>query len=424
MQQRISKPHKAPVFFCIFIVLSSFHRYAPTRLRTPHNVLSGAKMSAKFSFSDIKLRSLKPGEYWDASVPAFGIRVGTRTATFILKKGNSRIKIGRFPNMTLQVARRQAVALKDASEQPTPAITLGAALELYLTVHGETLRTRSRYQINCELRKLEGLRHKKLQSVTTHELMEIVDKNKRIAKNNVFRAARSFFMFCKRRRLLEKSPLDYLPMPSKQVARSRVLTDDELRGIHQAALSDGGTFSNIVLLLMYAGQRRSETAALQFSWINENEKTITIPGSVTKNGRSHLFPMGALVSTLVASLYQNSNIKNGHGLLFPGRENSSEKITVFSNWNRAKRAFNKTCDLYDWTLHDLRRTYRTIHARIGTPPHIAERLINHVGSTPEVQRIYERYTYMPEMVKAVAAFDEELEKILQVRFVPLAAHAA
>jgi len=34
----------------------------------------------------------------------------------------------------------------------------------------------------------------------------------------------------------------------------------------------------------------------------------------------------------------------------------------------------------DWRLHDLRRTMRTLHAQIGTPAHIGERLINHAVS--------------------------------------------
>lgn len=58
-----------------------------------------------------------------------------------------------------------------------------------------------------------------------------------------------------------------------------------------------------------------------------------------------------------------------------------------------------------WTLHDLRRTYRTIHARIGTMPHIAERLVNRASSRSDVDDIYDRHTYLPEMALAMKNYE-------------------
>jgi hypothetical protein len=65
-------------------------------------------------------------------------------------------------------------------------------------------------------------------------------------------------------------------------------------------------------------------------------------------------------------------------------------------------------------LRDLRRTYRTIHGRIGTPPHIAERLINHISSTSELERTYDRWAYLPDMRMAVLAFENHLSEIVGV----------
>jgi hypothetical protein len=71
---------------------------------------------------------------------------------------------------------------------------------------------------------------------------------------------------------------------------------------------------------------------------------------------------------------------------------------------------------------DLRRTYRTTHAKIGTPPHIAERLVNHVSVTSPVSKIYDRYSYLPEMRKAVEAYETHLAAVLaQKQSVPRAA---
>ena len=70
----------------------------------------------KLLLTDISIRALKSGEnridYWDAKTPAFGIRVGPRTKTFIAKVGNSRLTVGAYPAMSLADARRKALGSK------------------------------------------------------------------------------------------------------------------------------------------------------------------------------------------------------------------------------------------------------------------------------------------------------------------------
>ena len=69
----------------------------------------------------------------------------------------------------------------------------------------------------------------------------------------------------------------------------------------------------------------------------------------------------------------------------------------FSGWSKSKKELDKLCGVKGWTLHDLRRTYRSIHGKIGTPPHIAERLVNHISAQTEMERTYDRYAYLSEM---------------------------
>lgn len=42
---------------------------------------------------------------------------------------------------------------------------------------------------------------------------------------------------------------------------------------------------------------------------------------------------------------------------------------------------DKRSGVTNWTLHDLRRTFATMHAQIGTPPHVTERMLNHITGT-------------------------------------------
>lgn len=64
----------------------------------------------------------------------------------------------------------------------------------------------------------------------------------------------------------------------------------------------------------------------------------------------------------------------------------------------------------EWRLHDLRRTARTIMARINIEPHVAERVLGHsVGS--RVQQTYDRFEYFEPKAHALAALAAEIERI-------------
>jgi len=160
-------------------------------------------------------------------------------------------------------------------------------------------------------------------------------------------------------------------------------------------------------LLITSGQRKTETASLKWGYINGQEQTITLPDWLTKNGREHRFPIGGFAQDII------KNVPRKGDYLFEGRVHDQP----YNGWNKHKAELDKKSGVKGWVLHDLRRTYRTIHGRIGTPPHIGERLINHVSGiesvTSEVNAIYDVHTYMPEMQKAVEAFDGFLSQLFQ-----------
>ena len=65
-----------------------------------------------------------------------------------------------------------------------------------------------------------------------------------------------------------------------------------------------------------------------------------------------------------------------------------------------------------WTRHDLRRTFSTIHARIGTAIDIQEALLNHKsGSRSSIQRVYDRYDRLEPMRAAMRHYEEHLTKL-------------
>ena len=105
-----------------------------------------------------------------------------------------------------------------------------------------------------------------------------------------------------------------------------------------------------------------------------------------------MFPYGNMVAEILEGIPR----RNDTDLLFPCRISNERPI---SGWSKFKRELDD--GVPNWTLHDFRRTYLSIHSQIGTPSDIAERLINHAASVQtEVEAIYDRWTYLPQMRSA------------------------
>src|SRR5690606_23259401 len=125
-----------------------------------------------------------------------------------------------------------------------------------------------------------------------------------------------------------------------------------------------------------------------------NGGTITLPPSVTKNGREHTFPIGPLAQSL---------LPNGTGYLFRSSKNPDEPYNGFAFH---LKELQKRSGTKDWTLHDLRRSFVSIHSELKTPIHVAEKLVNHVSGTfAGVRGIYDRYSYAAEMAEAALAYE-------------------
>jgi integrase len=162
------------------------------------------------------------------------------------------------------------------------------------------------------------------------------------------------------RKLIQRTPLDGLHLPHKVNERSRVLTNDEIRDVWEAADAMGGHFPTILKLLIVTGQRRSEIAALEGGWITAN--SISLPKEITKNARPHLFPIGPFAVSLLPSR---------PGRLFPARGSADP----FNGWSPGMDTLRKKLapDFPHFTLHDLRRTLCTKWAEdLRIAPHLID----------------------------------------------------
>ena len=354
-------------------------------------------------FTDISIRSLKAGTYFDNKTPSFGIRVGKNRKTWIVLKGPNRTKVrlGHYPALSLADARRKAFVALGSPLLPVSAPSFQEALEQFLSQ--DRWRPRAKYEISRTLR-----RHfhweKTLDKITHNDVATIIENiEAKSEASHALKDIRTFFNWCIPK-YLPHSPCNGLKAPARDRPRVRVLTDDELQRVWQAA--DSYPFGIIVRLLILTGQRKGEIAALHWEWVDENKRTITFPASITKNGREHCIPFGQMTYELL------DGIANISVLTFPGRKTDQ----LYNGWGKHKAQLDDRSGVSNWTLHDLRRTFATNLAALDVPPHVTEKLLNHAsGTISGVAAIYNRFQYADEMRAAIEAWETRLGSLLKAK---------
>jgi integrase len=369
----------------------------------------------KIALHDTSLRSLPvPAkgqlDYWDSKFPSFGVRVSQGgTKTFILKTQNARRTIGRFGIITLGDARTEAkrlLAERTLGRFRPQAITFSAAFDAFIAEKEKSRRARTikdyRRLINLHFPfkgQLSEVKHGDIER-------RLVRIKSRSEHNHALQNAKTFFTWAQKRRYITDNPTVGFS-PHKLPNRARVLTDAELKSIWEAT-AEPTIYNTIVRLLMLTGQRKSEIAKLRPEYYSHNQQTICLPSEVTKNGREHTFPIGSICRSVLESFLSKPTTP----YLFPARGKTN---SPFNGFSKAKVALDKACGVTKWRLHDLRRTFRTLHGKVTTPPHLAERLVNHISARTDVEIIYDQYKYLPEMRQAMKNYENYLLGVFELR---------
>lgn len=343
--------------------------------------------------TDLAVQKLGPGTYSDIKTPAFGIRVGKnrRTWFYVHTTTRKRIGIGHYPALSLSEARKRALVAIGSPTDERPSISFSAAIEAFLAL--PRWRPSTKRVVTSSLKhfsfkgQLAGITHEQVARA-----LDAIEGDS--ARWHARKDITTFFNWCVPR-YLSASPAAGLKAPTL-TSRDRILTADELKAIWRAC---DGTFGAIVKLLLLTGARKMEIGRLRSEYVNGN--TITLPASVTKNGREHTFPIGPMSKAI---------LPDRKGYLFLATGSDKEPYNGFTYHLKQLQKASKT---KDWTLHDLRRTFVSLHAEIGTPIHIAEKLVNHVSGTfGGVRGIYDRYTYLDEMRAACLAYEKHIGRII------------
>ena len=90
------------------------------------------------------------------------------------------------------------------------------------------------------------------------------------------------------REIVEVNPVVGIAQRYKPQARTRILTDDEVKALWKATGRIGGAFGDCTRLLLLSGMRRDEAGLLR--WDEVSGEWASLPASRMKAGRDYRAP--------------------------------------------------------------------------------------------------------------------------------------
>jgi integrase len=366
--------------------------------------------------------------YWDAGFPGFGVKVtpkGRKVFIILYRTGGAGSKlrkytIGPYGRVTLHQARvaaqkvfaaklegRDPAAEKREAKRRVAADRVEDLLEAFIAQR--LSKNRSVAEISRLLRREVGKpwAGRSVHEITKRDVVEVLSAIEQRGApgtaNKTLKSIKTFLRWCVGRAVLDRSPAEGVPLPAKEVARDRVLDDQELTQLILAARKIGGPYGGIVELLALTGQRREEVAGLTWRELDLEERTWTIPKSRTKNGKAHVVHL----SDQSLAVLRRAPRREPYVFSLLGTK-------PFQEFSRAKRRLDYLAAVTGWRVHDLRRTCVSGMARLGVAPHVADKILNHqAGTISGVAAVYQRHEFLAEREQALDVWGAHVGKLLK-----------
>lgn len=337
------------------------------------------------------------------------------------------VRLGEFPNMTVESARKAAKEVSNKfdqgidpnleKQQRKDALTFDDLFSLYsqsflLDIKAKKRRESSFKQseriYRLHLKNLVGsLKIDTFTMLHAKQLLRKILSEKGYAHHNhCLTVLKSMF----NRSDVEVNPFMSLSKVDESLhRRERTLNREELQRLFDSLGYEKQIYQDVVMLLLLTGQRKQCVLSMEWKEINRDMKTWVIPTSKIKNKKPHVVPLSDEVMSILER--RSNEAVTGEHYVFPSITASghlSEKTSQGGFWRR----IIERAGLYDPTsrennvrIHDLRRTVATMQVSNGGSLQATSKLLGHssVGITSDV------YAHL-----AVDNVRHELEKTTQM----------
>jgi integrase len=226
-----------------------------------------------------------------------------------------------------------------------------------------------------------------------------------IAANRLLAALRKLFNWALERDLVATNPCAGVRPLAAERSRDRVLSDDELGAVWNAAVNAGWPFGPVMQLLILTGQRRDEVAEMRWSELDLKSKQWSLPRGRFKNDNGHDVPLSEAAIDILKAV----PAINGSEFVFT----TTTGRTAVSGFSKVKERFDTNVGFDDWRIHDLRRTVASGMARLGIALPVIEKVLNHTsGSFRGIVGVYQRHSFADEKRLALDAWAAHVMRIV------------
>ena len=374
-------------------------------------------------------------DYWDPSLPGFGMRVsarGTRTWMVMYRYNGvkRRMKIGNHPLKNLAEARDEARdAFRKAEKGLDPATekkkltaraeTVAELAKLYVEQYARPKKRswkKDEQILNREVLPLIGRR--RLVDVVRQDVRDvlrpIMGRDAPIRANHTLGVIRKMYNWAiDERDMPIANPAARIEEPGEVQNRHRYLKPGELRefwGVLDSALLGARGVAAFKLLTLTA-QREMEVLRMRWADIDWEEKLWTVPADHAKNELDHVVPLVPSATALLRSL--NSGPAHDPVYVFGSPVTPREHVRRVFIEKRIKKV-RKAIGIHDITIHDLRRTVTTYFGKLNVTQQIKKKILNHTKrKKSDVTDIYDRFEYLDQKRDALLKWEKLLLEMVQ-----------
>ena len=366
---------------------------------------------------------------WDGAVTGFGLRCyagGVRTWIYRYRAAgvgrrvaSQTVTLGSWPKVSAETARRAALtqagavaggrdpAAERREERRREKATLQVALDDYERSLMQRRIVNVKTIMSALRRGLPKLMANDVRTITRADYVTAIaaiERDGRMgAAEDLRKHCRTFAEWCVARGLADYNPLAGLRRPRLTRAerlevteRGRALSDSEFRDVWQTS-ENLGSFGGLMQLALLTGMRRGELSGLR--WEDINTDRIVLDARHTKTGVDHEIPLTGLMRQVLAN-----QLRTGSALVFP----SSRTNTRILGWTKLVKRLVAASGV-KLTMHDTRRTCRTLMSRLEVPEDIAELAIGHQRAD-----LVARYNFDQAWRRRVEAFERVSTHITQI----------
>lgn len=358
---------------------------------------------------------------WDDLVAGFGVRISPKaTAAFVVQWRDSagrkpRETLKRWPACGSDEARNLA---RQRLSEAVGASKTGGDVPLRLAMRAwyereslrKTWRPRYRSKVDAIIstyvegvdnprvkltptarRAVDEIGKKSTAAVTRSDVLAVADHIKPGTAEQFMAVLSSFFNDAYEREIVTGNPArNRLRVTGGRRIRHRTPSDAEFMKLWRAFEKEGDPAIGAFALLAFTGCRRREITHLQWTEVDLDAATITLPPERRKTGRKDPEPFVINLHPAAVDIIRRQPVLESSPFVFWGRRDKRP----FDFHHALVDRLRESIQISDWRLHDLRRYVRSGMGRLGVSQAVAELCLGHRPSG--LVKVYDQHSYAAE----------------------------